>query len=139
MSSFRYILVLSLAFPAVLSAQWLARVPTAGVDRHDVTPISSQAASVVRQAAGTLPARALPTSPADSVRRRKIGRYTLRGLGTGAAIGIVGGLIGSRYLHCGCSDTKKALGSAFWFGGIGASAGGVVGALVGGIADLRAR
>jgi len=135
----RNILVLSLAFPAALSAQRSANLATAGVYRHGVISISSQAASLVRQIADTLPARALRASPADSLRSRKIGRYTLRGLGTGAAIGIVGGLIGSRYIHCGCSDTKKALGSAFWFGGIGASAGGIVGALVGGIADLRAR
>ncbi|MHB8838373.1 MAG: hypothetical protein ACYC7F_05410, partial [Gemmatimonadaceae bacterium] len=63
----------------------------------------------------------------------------LNGLGTVAAIGIVGGLIVSKFIACGCSAAEKAFGLAFWYGGIGASAGGIVGALVGGIADLRAR
>ena len=135
----RDILVVSLAFPAALSAQQQARLATAGVDRHGVIWSSSQPASPWRQRADTVPARAIPAYPGDSPRRRKIGRYALRGLGTGAAIGIVGGLIGSRYIECGCPDAKGALGYAFWFGGIGASAGGIVGALVGGIADLRAR
>ncbi len=103
--------------------------------RHHISTIVHAVGDLV----DTLPTRAIPASPTDSLRRRKIGRYTLRGLGTGAAIGIVGGLIGSRFMECGCSDAKKASGAAFWFGGIGASVGGVIGALVGGIADLRAR
>ena len=135
----RNILILLLAFPALLSAQRSAHLATAGVDRHGVHWPTSQPASQLRQLSDTAPTRAIPTFPVDSLRRRKIGRYTLNGLGIGAAIGIVGGLIGSKFIECGCSDTKKGFGLAFWFGGIGASAGGIVGALVGGIADLRAR
>lgn len=135
----RNILMLLLAFPALLSAQRSAHVATAGVGRHGVIWSTSQPASQLRQLSDTAPARAIPTFPVDSLRRRKIGRYTLNGLGIGAAIGIVGGLIGSKFIACGCSDTEKALGLAFWYGGITASAGGIVGALVGGIADLRAR
>jgi hypothetical protein len=135
----RNILMLLLALPALLSAQRSAQRIPAGVDRHGVTWFSSQPTGLLRQPPDAAPARTIPTFPADSVRQRKLGRYTINGLGTGAAIGIVGGLIGSKFIACGCSDSKKAFGLAFWFGGIGASAGGIVGALVGGIADLRAR
>ncbi len=135
----RSLFVLSLAFPAALLAQQQVRSTTARLDRGSVIWSGTQPASLLRQLADTLPARAIPAFPSDSLRRRKLGRYTLRGLGTGAAIGIVGGLIGSRFIECGCSEGKKTFGLAFWFGGIGASAGGIVGALIGGIADLRAR
>lgn len=135
----RRILVLSLAFPIALLAQQKVRSPTDGLGREGVTWSGAQPASLRRRLADTVDGRAIPTYPADSIRRRKLGHYTLHGLGAGAAIGIVGGLIGSRFIACGCSDEKKTFGLAFWFGGIGASAGGLVGALIGGISDLRAR
>ncbi|MDP1860282.1 MAG: hypothetical protein Q8K82_16515 [Gemmatimonadaceae bacterium] len=139
MPLFRTILMLSLALPALLSAQRSAQQVPAGVDRHVVTSFSSQRTGLLRQLSDTAPARTIPMVPVDSVRRRKIGRYTINGLGIGAAIGIGGGLIASKFIACGCSAPEKAFGLAFWYGGIGASAGGIIGALVGGIADLRAR
>ncbi|MHB8838340.1 MAG: hypothetical protein ACYC7F_05245, partial [Gemmatimonadaceae bacterium] len=120
----RNILMLLLAFPALLSAQRSAQRVPAGVDHHGVTWFSSQPTGLLRQLSDAAPARTIPLVPVDSVRRRKIGRYTLNGLGTGAAIGIVGGLIVSKFIACGCSAAEKAFGLAFWYGGIGASAGG---------------
>lgn len=135
----RDIVVLSLALPAALLAQQQASATSAGLDRGGVTWSSAQPTSLLRKVSDPAPGRAIPEFPVDSIRRRKLGSYTLKGLGTGAAIGIVGGLVGSLFMECGCSVEKKTFGLAFWFGGIGASAGGIIGALIGGIADVRAR
>jgi hypothetical protein len=80
--------------------------------------------------------RRLPTPAApDTTRTSKLARYTFTGLGVGAALGVVGGAIGSRYAGCSCSKAAKIAGFSLWFGAIGAGAGAVVGAAVGAMHD----
>lgn len=105
--------------------------------------------SVVPLPAGVVPAQTNNSDPysaphviaistaRDTTRARKLGRYTLTGLGVGAAAGVIGGAVGSRYAGCGCSEAAKVTGFALWFGALGAGAGTIVGAIAGAIHDYR--
>lgn len=58
------------------------------------------------------------------------------GAATGAVIGVLAGVVGSAFLHVGCTrdpchDTRGRVGLAVWFGSLGGIAGGVLGAGVG--------
>ena len=62
---------------------------------------------------------------------------TIIGLATGFTVGFLGGVIGSHYAGCGCSDAQKAFGFGIWFGGIGGVSGAVVGAVIGAVTPVR--
>ncbi len=106
-------------------------VPAGVVQRPAAAP------SAILEKASGVTVRSGIIARTDTLAERKIGRYTLTGLGVGAAVGIIGGAFGSRYAGCGCSDAEKTLGFAVWFGAIGAGAGTVVGAVTGALHDHR--
>jgi hypothetical protein len=131
--------VLLLTLPVAASAQQSAHrassitpIP-AGVVRSSVTPPSAFDTAHI---SATRPIVAAALSR-DSTRAAKLQHYTVIGLGAGAVSGVVGGLVGSRYMGCGCSDAAKGAAFALWFGAVGAGVGGIIGAVIGAIHDYR--
>ena len=78
----------------------------------------------------------MPAGRAES-RGAHLRHDTVIGLVTGFTVGVIGGVVGSRYIGCGCSKAQKAFGFGIWFGGIGGVAGATVGAVVGAVTPVR--
>lgn len=126
MHPFRSVLIgLALSYPTLAVAQQASRL------------LVGPAVHAMRDSVGIVRLGEMALRNPSAVTSTR-GHHARVGAATGAALGAAAGIIGSAFLHVGCTrdpchDGRARLGLALWFGSLGAVGGGILGSAVGAV------